>query len=78
MAQAHVVKEDEGGLLLAEAVKIRKFPTLDAAAERVLVTAPTRQGVVHLFEERVFVQIAVEKEDVDSLKWVIDTGPPIT
>jgi hypothetical protein len=65
MAEAHVAEEDEGGLLLAEAVKIRKFPTLDAATERVVVTAPTRQGVVHLIKERIFVQIGAEEEVVN-------------
>jgi hypothetical protein len=43
------------------------FPNLVATAtERALATAPVRQGVVHLIEERVFTQIVAEEEAVSS------------
>jgi hypothetical protein len=74
VSQAHIVEEDEGGLLLAEAVKIKKFPNPDVAAERVPAMMPARWGVVHLVEEHIFKQTWVEEDVVNSSRWVVDTG----
>jgi hypothetical protein len=54
-AQAHVEEEDEGGLLLAEVVEFKNFPSPHAAeVKQALSTAPARHGDVHLVVEHVF------------------------
>jgi hypothetical protein len=54
-AQAHVEEEDEGGLLLAEVVEFKNFPSPHAAEVKwapSMVTA--RYGAVDLVVEHVF------------------------
>jgi hypothetical protein len=78
LAQAHIAEEDEGDILLVEAVEYENFPTPHVvAAERAPATTPSRQGAVHLIEERIFTQIRVEEEAVNSSRWVIDTEATI-
>jgi hypothetical protein len=71
-AQTNVVEEDESGLLLAEIVEIQNLPS-PPAAEWVPAPAPARRAIVHFIEERVFTQIGVEGEAVDTLRWVVNT-----
>jgi hypothetical protein len=75
--QAHMAEEEEGGLMLMEAVAcpvgFEKVPNPAAAASPLAMVAAPRD-FVHLVEGKVFAHVDEEEEIKDTARWVVDTG----
>jgi hypothetical protein len=73
VAHANVAQEEEGGLLLAKVVQ-----NLNRVPHSVLAVTPAgghkSSGTVRLVEEKVFTQLREENEQVNTYRWVVDTG----